>query len=120
LPAANSRTQARHRRRLRRRRPAPARDARLAALESVLRARRASPLEGSYTAKLFADEALRHKKVGEEATELVVASLRGKREEIASEAADLVYHALVLLQAHGLGLAEVAEVLRSREGKRRR
>jgi phosphoribosyl-ATP pyrophosphohydrolase/phosphoribosyl-AMP cyclohydrolase len=91
----------------------------LVGLERVLRARREAPPEGSYTAKLFADEALRHKKVGEEAAELVVASLRGKREEIAHEAADLLYHALVLLQAHGMGLAEIAAVLRSREGKRR-
>jgi len=91
----------------------------LAGLEAVLRDRRAHPPEGSYTAKLFADEALRHKKVGEEATELVIASLRGKPEEIAWEAADLVYHALALLQSHGLGLAEVAAALRSREGKRR-
>ena len=91
----------------------------LAALERVLRSRQKAPPPGSYTAKLFADEALRHKKVGEEASELVVASLRGKREEIAHEAADLLYHALVLLQAHGMGLREIAEVLRGREGKRR-
>jgi phosphoribosyl-ATP pyrophosphohydrolase/phosphoribosyl-AMP cyclohydrolase len=91
----------------------------LAALEKVLRERRANPPQGSYTAKLFADEALRHKKVGEEATELVIASLQGKRAEIAHEAADLVYHALVVLAAHGMGLEEIAEVLRSREGKRR-
>ncbi len=91
----------------------------LGALEKVLRERRANPPEGSYTAKLFADEALRHKKVGEEATELVIASLRGDKKEIAHEAADLVYHALVVLQAHGMGLEEIAAVLRSREGKRR-
>ena len=91
----------------------------LAALEAVLRSRREHPPEGSYTARLFRDDALRHKKVGEEATELVVASLRGNREQIAGEAADLVYHAMVLLAAHGLGLADVAEALRSREGKRR-
>lgn len=91
----------------------------LVALERVLAGRKASPPEGSYTAKLFADEALRHKKVGEEATELVVASLRGGRDEIAWEAADLVYHAMVLLAAHGLSLADVTEVLRTREGKRR-
>jgi phosphoribosyl-ATP pyrophosphohydrolase/phosphoribosyl-AMP cyclohydrolase len=91
----------------------------LVGLERVLRGRREAPPEGSYTAKLFADEALRHKKVGEEAAELVVASLRGKKEEIAHEAADLLYHALVLLQAHGMGLADIAAVLRSREGKRR-
>jgi phosphoribosyl-ATP pyrophosphohydrolase/phosphoribosyl-AMP cyclohydrolase len=91
----------------------------LASLEGVLRERLAAPPEGSYTAKLFADEALRHKKVGEEATELVIASLQGDRSAIAHEAADLVYHALVLLAAHGIGLAEVAEALRAREGKRR-
>ena len=91
----------------------------LGALERVLRERRTNPPEGSYTAKLFADEALRHKKVGEEATELVIASLRGDQKEIAHEAADLVYHALVVLQAHGMGLADIAEVLRAREGKRR-
>jgi len=49
----------------------------------------------------------------------VIASLRGNREEIAHEAADLLYHALVLLRAHDMGLKEVAEVLRTREGKRR-
>ena len=91
----------------------------LGALERVLRERRLKPPEGSYTAKLFADEALRHKKVGEEATELVIASLRGDKKEIAHEAADLLYPALVVLQAHGMGLADVSEELRSREGKRR-
>ncbi|TMB37066.1 MAG: bifunctional phosphoribosyl-AMP cyclohydrolase/phosphoribosyl-ATP diphosphatase HisIE [Deltaproteobacteria bacterium] len=91
----------------------------LAALERVLRSRRREAPEGSYSAKLFADEALRHKKVGEEAAELVVASLRGKPDEIAHEAADLFYHALVLLQAHGITLPDVTAVLRSREGKRR-
>jgi phosphoribosyl-ATP pyrophosphohydrolase/phosphoribosyl-AMP cyclohydrolase len=92
----------------------------LAALEAVLRDRKVDPPEGSYTAKLFADSALRHKKVGEEATELVVASLGGRREEIAHEAADLLYHALVLLQAHDMDLRDIAEVLRAREGKRRK
>src|SRR5437867_7106284 len=91
----------------------------LAALERVLRSRRREAPEGSYSAKLFADEALRHKKVGEEAAELVVASLRGKPDEITHEAADLFYHALVLLQAHGITLQDVTAVLRSREGKRR-
>jgi phosphoribosyl-AMP cyclohydrolase / phosphoribosyl-ATP pyrophosphohydrolase len=91
----------------------------LAALEAVLRSRRADPPAGSYTAKLVADETLRHKKIGEEAAELIIASLRGKRDEIVNEAADLLYHSLVLLASHGLGLAEVSEVLRSREGKRR-
>lgn len=97
----------------------PAAGETLAGLERVLAQRKIAPPEGSYTAKLFADPALRHKKVGEEATELVVASLGGKREEIAWEAADLVYHLLVLLAAHGMSLDDVAARLREREGKRR-
>ncbi len=94
----------------------------LGQLEKTLEGRRADPqalATGSYTAKLFADEALRHKKIGEESAELIVASLRGSRDEIAHEAADLVYHALVLLQAHGMGLSDIAAALRTREGKRR-
>ena len=71
------------------------------------------------SARGLADETLRHKKVGEEASELVIASLRGDRRQIAEEAADVLYHLLVLLRAHGMGLADVAEVLRAREGKRR-
>src|SRR5262249_57078171 len=97
----------------------PTRGEPLGALEKVLRERKENPPGGSYTAKLYADESLRHKKVGEEATELVIASLKGDPKEIAHEAADLVYHALVVLQAHGMGLAEIAEALRAREGKRR-
>jgi len=92
----------------------------LAGLERVLQSRKQAAPEGSYTAKLFADETLRHKKVGEEAAELVIASLRGNRQEIAHEAADLLFHTLVLLQSHDMGLDEVAQVLRAREGKRRR
>jgi phosphoribosyl-ATP pyrophosphohydrolase/phosphoribosyl-AMP cyclohydrolase len=92
----------------------------LAALERVLQSRKQAAPEGSYTARLFADETLRHKKVGEEAAELVIASLRGNRQEIAHEAADLLYHALVLLRSHDMGLDEVAQVLRSREGKPRK
>ena len=91
----------------------------LGALQRVLQERLANPPEGSYTAKLYADDNLRHKKIGEEATELVIASIKGDKRDIANEAADLLYHTLVVLQSHGLGLAEVAEVLRSREGKRR-
>lgn len=98
---------------------APAPGETLGALEQVLRERRENPPEGSYTAKLYADDNLRHKKIGEEATEFVIASIKGDQREIANEAADLIYHALVVLAAHGMGLEEVAEVLRSREGKRR-
>jgi len=89
----------------------------LARLEQVLRDRRSDAPAGSYTAKLYADENLRHKKIGEEATELVMASLRGDRQAIADEAADVLYHVLVLLRTHDLGLEQVAEKLRAREGR---
>jgi phosphoribosyl-AMP cyclohydrolase / phosphoribosyl-ATP pyrophosphohydrolase len=91
----------------------------LARLEQLLRERQSDPPPGSYTARLYADENLRHKKIGEEATELVMASLRGEKDAVASEGADVLYHLLVLLQSHGLGLRDVADKLREREGRRR-
>ena len=92
----------------------------LARIEKTLESRRVAPPAGSYVAKLYADANKRHKKVGEEATELVVASLSGSKDEIAGEAADVLFHMLVLLRSHGLGLADVARVLASREGAPRR
>ena len=53
-------------------------------------------------------------KVGEEAVEVVVAALKGER--LAEEAADLVYHLLVLLEERGVEIGEVARVLRDRHG----
>lgn len=92
----------------------------LAALEETLEQRRTDAPEGSYVARLYADEARRHKKIGEEATELVVASLRGVRPEIVGEAADLLFHTLVVLRSHGVSLAEVAAELERRVGAPRR
>ena len=71
--------------------------------------------EGSYTAKLLGDGKARvAQKVGEEAVEVVVAALEG--EGLAEEAADLVYHLLVLLEERGVGTGEVARVLGDRHG----
>jgi phosphoribosyl-ATP pyrophosphohydrolase/phosphoribosyl-AMP cyclohydrolase len=71
--------------------------------------------EGSYTAKLLGGGTERAaQKVGEEAVEVVVAALRGER--LAEEAADLIYHLLVLLEERGVGIGEVAGVLRDRHG----
>jgi phosphoribosyl-ATP pyrophosphohydrolase/phosphoribosyl-AMP cyclohydrolase len=69
--------------------------------------------EGSYTAKLLGGGTERvAQKVGEEAVEVVVAALKGER--LAEEAADLVYHLLILLEKRGVGVGEVAGVLRDR------
>ena len=71
--------------------------------------------EGSYTARLLGGGTDRvAKKVGEEAVEVVVAALKDER--LAEEAADLVYHLLVLLEERGIGIGEVARVLRDRHG----
>jgi phosphoribosyl-ATP pyrophosphohydrolase/phosphoribosyl-AMP cyclohydrolase len=71
--------------------------------------------EGSYTAGLIRRGTPRvAQKVGEEAVEVVVAALRDER--IAEEAADLLYHLLVLLEERGVGISELARVLHDRHG----
>jgi phosphoribosyl-ATP pyrophosphohydrolase/phosphoribosyl-AMP cyclohydrolase len=71
--------------------------------------------EGSYTARLLGEGTERvAQKVGEEAVEVVVAALAGER--LAEEAADLVYHLLVLLEEQGVGADQVARVLHDRHG----
>ena len=54
-------------------------------------------------------------KVGEEAVELAIASVQEDRKRIVAEAADLVYHLLVLLRYHDLALADVARELSQRQ-----
>jgi phosphoribosyl-AMP cyclohydrolase / phosphoribosyl-ATP pyrophosphohydrolase len=86
--------------------------ARLAA--TIARRHREMP-EGSYTAKLLGGGTERvAQKVGEEAVEVVVAALGDER--LAEEAADLIYHLLVLLEERNVGIGEVARVLRDRHG----
>ena len=92
-------------------------EARLGAMVDVLAAtisaRHREMPEGSYTARLLEEGRERvAQKVGEEAVEVVVAALADER--LAEEAADLVYHLLVLLEERGVGTDEVARVLRDR------
>jgi phosphoribosyl-AMP cyclohydrolase / phosphoribosyl-ATP pyrophosphohydrolase len=71
--------------------------------------------EGSYTVSLIEGGAERlAQKVGEEAVEVVIAALSGER--LSEEAADLVYHLLVLLEERGVGTEQVAKVLHDRHG----
>jgi phosphoribosyl-ATP pyrophosphohydrolase/phosphoribosyl-AMP cyclohydrolase len=91
----------------------------LATLETVIRDRLANPDNSSYTASLAASGTQRlAQKVGEEGVELALASVVGNRDEVIGEAADLVYHLLVLLQTQGLGLADVVAQLEQRHSKR--
>ncbi|MDI7250078.1 MAG: bifunctional phosphoribosyl-AMP cyclohydrolase/phosphoribosyl-ATP diphosphatase HisIE [Bacillota bacterium] len=90
----------------------------LAELGELLRARRRELPSGSYTASLFRAGAARMaQKVGEEAVEVAVAAVRGVRVELVSEAADLVFHLLVLLTDAGIDPGEVwDELARRRSG----
>lgn len=84
-------------------------------LERIIRDRKLHPQEGSYTNKLFTDGINKiAQKVGEEAVELVIEAKDNNRDRLLNEAADLVYHFLVLLAAKEVTLEEVAGVLRGR------
>ena len=84
-------------------------------LESIIADRKADRATNSYTASLFAKGINKiAQKVGEEAVELVIESKDDNRERFLNEAADLLYHFLVLLQAKECTLDDVNKVLASR------
>ncbi len=88
-------------------------------LFAVIESRRDSAAEPaqSYTASLFAGGPERiAQKVGEEAIETVIAALGDRRQAVAEESADLLYHLLVLWAAADLTPAEIGAVLAQREG----
>ena len=87
----------------------------LSRLASTIAQRAADQPKGSYTAELLAQGVGKvSQKVGEEAVEVVVAANSEDDERLASEAADLLYHLLVLLQARGVPLDAVLRELESR------
>lgn len=84
-------------------------------LEQVIHSRFGADPSSSYTASLFAKGVKRiAQKVGEEGVETALAATVGDREELKNEAADLIYHLLVLLKSQDLALHDVLEVLRQR------
>jgi phosphoribosyl-ATP pyrophosphohydrolase len=90
----------------------------LARLEAAIAARRGAEPGSSYVASLNAkglDAIL--KKVGEEATEAVVAAKGGERTAVVHEVADLWFHCLVMLAWHRIPMAEVLAELERREGR---
>ena len=87
-------------------------------LESVIRDRRANPVEGSYTNHLFSRGLNRiAQKVGEEAVELIIEAKDNDRDLFLGEAADLMYHFLVLLAQKDYSLSEVIDVLTARHSR---
>lgn len=87
----------------------------LLTLERVIADRKSSPREGSYTTSLFGAGINKiAQKVGEEAVELVIEAKDDNRELFLNEAADLMFHYLILLRAKGYSLSDVESVLKER------
>jgi phosphoribosyl-ATP pyrophosphohydrolase len=87
-------------------------------LWQVIQSRRGSDPQTSYTARLFARGRVKiAQKLGEEAVEAVIEGVRGDREKLIGESADLLYHLLVLWADAEVSPDDVAAELTRREGK---
>ena len=86
-------------------------------LTATIAARQGAASESSYVAKLFGkgEDAIL-KKIGEEATEVILASKQGDKTHLVYETADLWFHCMVLLAKHGLSAQDVLNELARREG----
>lgn len=98
--------------------PRPDRFAPLSALEATIAKRQAERPEGSYTTYLF-DKGLDKilKKIGEESAEVIIGGKNGDKEEIRCEAADLIFHLMVLLRQQEIPLDDVMRELEFRHRK---
>ncbi len=87
----------------------------LSTLEQVISDRLKHPSQESYTASLAALGTKRiAQKVGEEGVELAIAAVAGDRQEVINEAADLLYHVLVMLSSQDIALGDVVDALEAR------
>jgi phosphoribosyl-ATP pyrophosphohydrolase/phosphoribosyl-AMP cyclohydrolase len=84
-------------------------------LEKVIQTRKANPNENSYTSRLFQSGLNKiAQKVGEEAVELIIEAKDENSELFKAEAADLLYHFLILLSAKNLELGDIVDTLKQR------
>ena len=89
----------------------------LAELATAVAAKRTAAPDLSYTAKLLSQGVEKcAKKLGEEAVEAALAAVSGSRSNLAAEAADVLYHLIVLLEAADVPLADVMAELERRKG----
>lgn len=87
-------------------------------LEQVIKTRFVEKPEGAYTTYLFEKGVDKiGKKIGEEATEVVIAAKNNDAEELSMEAADLIYHLMVMLENQKVPFANVLEILEQRASK---
>jgi len=90
----------------------------LADLDAIIAARAASDDEKSYTRKLVGKGVAKcAQKLGEEAVEAAIAAVRNDKAELTGEAADLLYHLLVVLRVSDVALEDVMAELASRTGQ---
>lgn len=90
----------------------------LTSLEEIIQNRKVNPVKGSYTTSLFESGINKvAQKVGEEAVELIIESKDDNKDLFLNEAADLMYHYLVLLTAKGFSLDDVLDILKKRHTK---
>lgn len=90
----------------------------LADLERIVAERASASPEESWTAKLIAAGPERAaKKLGEEAVETVIAAVKGDRDELIAESADLIYHLLVVLKSRDVALRDVLSQLEARTAR---
>lgn len=88
-------------------------------IAATIEARRGGDAAGSYVARLLAEgEDAVLKKIGEEATETILAAKSGDRLHLVRETADLWFHCMILLARYGLGPGDVLAELHRREGIR--
>ncbi|MCY6383145.1 phosphoribosyl-ATP diphosphatase [Hoeflea prorocentri] len=90
----------------------------LADLEKIVAARAGAPADESWTAKLVCrGQKKAAQKLGEEAVEAALAAVDGDRDELTAEAADLLYHLMVVLKIAEVPLSDVMAELESRTGR---
>lgn len=87
-------------------------------LAATINARRGADPESSWTAKLLSKGPEKcAEKFGEEAIEAIIEATKGDKARLTSEAADVIYHLLVMLASHDITLADVEAELAKREGR---
>ncbi len=90
----------------------------LETLQSIIVDRIENPVDGSYTARLVSMGTLKvAQKFGEESVELALATVAESDGRVTDEAADVIYHLLVLLSQRGIALSEVVEELERRHAR---
>lgn len=93
-------------------------DTALSRLAATIEARKAADPESSWTAKLLAKGPEKcAEKFGEEAVEAIIEAVKGDRARLTSEAADVIYHLLVMCAAREVTLADIEAELASRDGQ---